>query len=904
MNRTRTSGSAAVSQFQLIGGIRHDAGDCLAAVEPGGAVQQRKGALYIVAEPAGDPAVGGEACRLAVATLAHEYYADPSPSITTSLTQALTKANTGLLQYNRQVFATQDPPAGLPRKIRVGLSAAVVRPGQLYLCQLKPGLMLWTHQGVVVPFPRPAHWAPVAPVPNGDGELVGSFYPAPALGTMPIVEADFAFRRFDAGDLLVLCSSNLGDLLDEALLEKALPGRAAPEVAEYLHDLAHQAGLPEAHALVVEMAAAVAPRRGAGVAIPPAPDWVPEPRAAARPLPAITAPLPEDFDEAAPPAAPAHTAAVAPVEAESGPEETYAPPYAPDVPAEAGPPQPGVWDRARSFGRKAGPVVGSAGKATLGAAGTVGKATLGAAGNVLGATLPESVRQHGAAGMLDPEGELLEEDEEAELGPDEEYVPDEPQGAGGGIVDFDAPGRGAVPAATATFPWLRVVIPIAVVLLLAILVFAVQQILAGQQSARIDALLNQAQQDVQDAQVGAPADQRKHLLDANDLVQQALGIDAQSAPAQRLAGHIQDELDTINGVTRLTGLSLLFDFGAAPASIAATPTADSAGLGAVGTATLTVTGTLAPILPAPAAGDYLSQVVVQGDDAFLLDRGNGRIYRYSISGHRYTTLLAPGMDVPQSGTAGQSARVSSLLFLTWRPTAEGGDLAAIDDANVAYIWTPSTGAWEAYALGGADSLDRPSDLGAYDGNLYVLQSKTGQVEKWAAGAYTQPPVDWASVDASSRLRAQNPVAMTIDGNIYLLLGDGQVLTLTAGDIQSTVVPSVWPPIASPLALFTGENAASLYLVEAADKRIIRIDKTTGTVQTQLKAPVDTTAFDGLRNVYVDEAAGKIYVLSARKLYVAPLPPAPPGPGTPAPVSDTPAPVSDTPAPGITPTTTP
>ncbi|MDQ2809100.1 MAG: hypothetical protein M3Z04_19685, partial [Chloroflexota bacterium] len=277
MTRPRPAGSPAVSQFQLIGGIRHDAGDCLAAIAPGGSAQERKGALYIVTEPAGDPATGGEACGLAHATLAHEYYADPSPSLTTSLGAALNKANTSLIAYNRKVLAAGDPPAGRPRKIRVGLSAAIVRPGQLYLCQLRPGLILWLHGGVVHAYPRPIIWSPAGAALNGDGEPVGSFYPAPALGTAPLVEADFAFRRFDSGDLLLLCSSTLAPLLDEEALAGALPGRSAAEAVEYLYNLAHGAGLPEAHALAVEMADTPAPRRGSGpITLPPPPPWAPE----------------------------------------------------------------------------------------------------------------------------------------------------------------------------------------------------------------------------------------------------------------------------------------------------------------------------------------------------------------------------------------------------------------------------------------------------------------------------------------------------------------------------------------------------------------------------------------------------------------------------------------------------
>jgi hypothetical protein len=40
---------------------------------------------------------------------------------------------------------------------------------------------------------------------------------------------------------------------------------------------------------------------------------------------------------------------------------------------------------------------------------------------------------------------------------------------------------------------------------------------------------------------------------------------------------------------------------------------------------------------------------------------------------------------------------------------------------------------------------------------------------------------------------------------------------------------------------------------------------------QMKAPADSTAFDNLRNVYVDEAGGKLYVLSGKRLYSATLP---------------------------------
>ncbi|MDQ6748239.1 MAG: hypothetical protein M3010_09080, partial [Candidatus Dormibacteraeota bacterium] len=428
----------------------------------------------------------------------------------------------------------------------------------------------------------------------------------------------------------------------------------------------------------------------------------------------------------------------------------------------------------------------------------------------------------------------------------------------------------------------RWLIPVAVVLLLGILLFAVQQILSGQQAARVAGYLAQARQEVTDSQEGATADRRQHLMRGYDLAQKAVNADVRSSSAQQLAARIQGELDTLNGVTRLIGLNLLFDFGArSPAPVLTlAPTGDPTGLG--GPATGTATATLAPLLAPPQSGDYLSQVIVHGDDAFLLDRGSGRLYRYTLSAGQYSTLLAPGTQVDLVGTVGDKASVGQLLYLTWRPTADGGDLAVLDDTHIAYIWTPATGQWQAFALGTADKLNRPRDLGAYDGNLYLLWAKPGQVSKWAAGAYSGPPSDWLSAAASGELRSRSPVAMAIDGDIHLLLDDGRITTLSAGEVKKTITLPVWPPLASPLAIFTNESSNSIYVVEAADKRIIRVDKATGAVQGQLKAPADTTAFDSLRNIYVDEAAGKIYVLSNKKLYVALLPAPPVGPGTPVP----------------------
>jgi hypothetical protein len=674
------------------------------------------------------------------------------------------------------------------------------------------------------------------------------------------------------------------------------------------------------------MTDAPAPRRAAGPGLPPPPPWAPEAEART-PATAPQAPILKGEGNrdvaAAPFVAPAPTAPATPAlegeeagepgarilhfrprsapapdgeDGEIAAEPGAVPPGDPepieeDLPVFQPSPLAGLWNRARDLGQRAAPAMGSAGKATLGAMGEAGKATLNTAGSVLGSTLPENVRQRGASGMLNPDDRIeIEEFDEPDVGSGESDEDEsEAEILSNRVIDFDAPGHAPARPTPGGFPLARVLIPLAVVVLLGVLLFAIQGVLANQQTTQVNGYLRQAQQAEADSHNGSADASRTNLLSALEFVQKAQALDPKSAEVKLMADRIQSQSDKLDGVTRLAGLRLLADLdrvlpGAvgSPVPAADTPSAagaltDTNSLTGTGALTDTSTGAL-PVAPPPGS-DYFSSLLVQGDSAYLLNRGTGTLYRLTLTSSGLSPLLAPGDSVDLVGSAEGKARVAPLLSITWRPTAEGGDLAALDSNHTAYIWTPATGIWQAFALGGAAGLGNARDVAAYDGNLYLLWAKPGQISKWAAGAYGEAPADWLSPAAGNDMRSRNPLAMAIDGQIYLLLGDGRISILSAGEVQKTIALPVWPAISSPLALFTNEASASLYLVEKADKRIIRVDKAAGTLQGQMKAPIGSDAFDNLRNVYVDEAAGKLYILSGKKLYTATLPSLPTLAGT-------------------------
>jgi hypothetical protein len=509
--------------------------------------------------------------------------------------------------------------------------------------------------------------------------------------------------------------------------------------------------------------------------------------------------------------------------------------------------------------------LGVAGRWAAPRVGKVGKATLSGVGGVMAQTLPESVRQRGADGMLHPDGHLtVEEDDSDTLFADEAAPALEDDSAPGPSAIYDAAAT-AQPAPAVAPGVFKVLVPVAIVILLGVLFFSVQGVLSGQQTARIKGYLSQAQQaEMLSRQSTDTGERRKYLLQAVEYTRQALDADPRSQEAQTLNAQIQRELDDLSGVVRLAGLTLLTDFTEGNAAAPAPPGTATPSLGVI-TDTAATSETVAP---PPARGDYLSQVIVRGDNAYVLDKGAGKLYRYALSTHERVALLSPGDTVGSNG--GGDVAVKQLIYIAWRPTSEGGDLAALDEAHVAYLWLPDTGQWTAYPLGGADGLDKPRDMAAFDGNLYLLWAKAGQVSMWLAGQYDGAPADWFGEPASTELRGRNPVSFAVDGDMYLLLGNGQVVLLTAGEVKKTFALPVWPSIASPLALFTDADTQSLYVVEAGDKRIIRLSKD-GAVQMQMKAPADKDYFDNLRNVYVDEAAGKLYVLSGKRLYMATLP---------------------------------
>ncbi|MEO8286385.1 MAG: hypothetical protein ABI670_08085 [Chloroflexota bacterium] len=808
------------------------------------------------------------------------------------------------------------------RRAKVGATAVLIRPdgAGIYLSQMAPTQAYIFHNGMVSAIPEPSAWRPsaqrpVAAMSSAQGgpdsaledeedisDLSDAILPSPSLGSGPGIEADLIYRRVAQGDMVILVSASLSRHLTRETAEGIVARNDADGVITALHDLAIEQGLAEAHACVLELGVVdssgvdedytlpVKPQlskqvadNGGVMAVPHGPqrpampalkdalrgprDWLqrrkvdaeqqdtaspqgeteiegsadddaliwsqqPTQRFPQRPIDlppyrASAQPSPEpaaesegeetaeelDFDgwEDAPPALEnprydsSHKIVFKPKVHNIEDDEADGAAYT-DTPAES-------WPETESHQPYAVP-------AFLGGASFEEEEPA----NVR----PFSTRRSspaGIKGIASNAGNWIVSTTRALL----------PDQVGGRKLKVGGTLGGKV------LP-LRLVIGAALVIAALLFTFSVVSMAGNSQKAATKNLLQEAQQmETLANQPGMlPVERTEKLQLALDKANEASAANPQSEEAKLLVAKLQAELDQAQGITRFGSVKLLFDLDAIDKSGVA---------GGTGAAGAGVENTLSATVPL-----VLNEIIVQTNDAYVLDRTANTIFRCQIAASTCTAVLSEG-----ESAGGQKA--GKPIAMTMRV----GNLVALDDKLTSFVLSPDTGAWTAEPLGNASSLQTPIDISTYDGNLYMLGAKPGQISKYPSGQYGQPPADWIQTPESSDA-LKSPVAMAIDGVIYVALADGKILTMQGGKVDRTITPKPVAGQAAATRLFTGTDVSDLYLMRADDGTITRISKEGQTLAT-LKAPAGA-GLDKLSGMTVDEAKGKYYMVAGRKVYEA------------------------------------
>jgi hypothetical protein len=149
------------------------------------------------------------------------------------------------------------------------------------------------------------------------------------------------------------------------------------------------------------------------------------------------------------------------------------------------------------------------------------------------------------------------------------------------------------------------------------------------------------------------------------------------------------------------------------------------------------------------------------------------------------------------------------------------------------------------------------DLMIYNDKIYILDSQNNQIYKHNQGDTSFGKGNAWITDNTNLNEAQ---AITIDGNIYIATGSGEVKRFYTGSSENFEVEEIDPLVKNIDEIFTDTSINEIYLMDSNSKRIIVINKN-GELVNQFYLPT----LPVMNNFIVDGAAQKVYIQSENKI---------------------------------------
>lgn len=267
-----------------------------------------------------------------------------------------------------------------------------------------------------------------------------------------------------------------------------------------------------------------------------------------------------------------------------------------------------------------------------------------------------------------------------------------------------------------------------------------------------------------------------------------------------------------------------------------------------------------------------SRVIVVDQDIYVLDSGRQLIQHFRLDLATNTVPDQAGSVLLYQGQKVGDATVDRPIAMTWQLPIPGvvdkANLIVLDRNNQLFAFDPRVEGATRLAVADSEQWIAPTQIVAYGDRLYVLDEGANQIFRYNPINYSQAPDPWFT--SATPINLKGVQTMLIDGNIWLLYTNGQILQYQQGMQVSFALESSIPLPAEPVALAAGsQNDSFLYLADRSQQRILVYDKQ-GLYQRQLQA-AEGDPLRGLSGLFVDEVAGTMYILTQSALYQHALP---------------------------------
>lgn len=152
-----------------------------------------------------------------------------------------------------------------------------------------------------------------------------------------------------------------------------------------------------------------------------------------------------------------------------------------------------------------------------------------------------------------------------------------------------------------------------------------------------------------------------------------------------------------------------------------------------------------------------------------------------------------------------------------------------------------------------------SNLNVYNRKLYTLDSANNQIYKHSQ---TQTGYDkgtpWIQ---ESSVDIKDVISFSIDGELYALKTNGEILKFAGGKLQAFAISGLDPALKNPTQIWTYNDVKNIYILDPATKRVIALDKN-GVLVKQYTS----SEWKNPSSMVVDEAAKKVYILDSNKIF--------------------------------------
>lgn len=267
-----------------------------------------------------------------------------------------------------------------------------------------------------------------------------------------------------------------------------------------------------------------------------------------------------------------------------------------------------------------------------------------------------------------------------------------------------------------------------------------------------------------------------------------------------------------------------------------------------------------------------TRIVASYPNVFVLDRGLSRIYRFTVTDAGASPASTASNDgvILKAGERVGERTVGQLIDLA---IVDSKRLVVLDRTGSFLVYDIERATWSARAALDAVAWSRVNLVASYANNVYLLDAPNNQILKYVPNADGWWTAATTFFNPGANPNTSNVVDMTIDGDVWLLRNTGGLVQCSAARCNEITLRDLEIPLMRPVALFTAQTLAALYLADAGNQRIVQIDKSASRFARQFKPSAQQSeTFTSLKAFTADDK--KFYFINESKAYLATIPASP------------------------------